>query len=342
MESNKANNLIVLNGGIGDVLLWIPTLKAFSENPPDVLFLYNTPVVQLLKDNHLVNEVFTAKNKFDLFLFALKKRKYYETIFLNHLCGGNFHLRMMNYSCELIKTNSPHYSSQNVIYYNALQNVHDSIQNYNLCFNKVIQPVVSDFNLNAFVQNEFNLSHSYITIQLSAAHNQTPYKNWPIKSWKKFIESFILDYPNTKVVLLGHKDEMSLVDQLDISSSQIISLVGKTTISQAFTVIQKSELFIGPDGGLMHIAVASGISTFTLWGGSSPVLYGYEKIDQKLHKVIQMKLPCMPCNAWISPNQTKTNDPLKCPDFACLTMLTPDSVMNDFRGFINQSSLILK
>jgi len=56
--------------------------------------------------------------------------------------------------------------------------------------------------------------------------------------------------------------------------------------------ISKCDMFIGNDGGLAHVAAATGIPTFVLFGPSSDV-----KNKPKAHKahVVAINLPCRPC-----------------------------------------------
>jgi len=335
LESRSKNNLVVFYGGIGDILLWIPALKAF-ENKPDVIFLYQTPDLKILGQNNLVNKTYSVKNKLQLFLFMSKHRKFYDKLFLNHLCGGDFLLQMMSACTKDLVTNSPNYISSeknNLIKRKTLDNSHDSVQNYFLVFEKIPNLTASDFKLKIIEQDQISLPASFISVQLSAGNNKTPYKNWPVEQWSVFFEIILNKYPDQKFVFLGHSEEAQLFEKLNIKNDNIISLIGKTSIDQTFNVIGKSDFFIGPDGGLMHVAVACGKPTFTIWGGSSPVLYGYELLLGSEHKVVMQKLACMPCNAWLKPNIGKTKDPLKCPDFACLKVLSANAVAGQFSDF---------
>ncbi len=335
------NNLIIIYGGIGDSLLWIPVLKAF-EVKPDVVFLYQTPEIKILKENNLIRNAFKIKNKFQLVLFCLKHFKVYENIYLNHLCGGSFLMKMGSYCAKDVVTNSRHYSNDAIPTYSKkvvtkfipiINDVHDSIQNYFLVHKKTPQFSSSDFELQ-IKPSHISLPASFIAVQLSAGNNQTLYKNWPINQWAAFFELVCKKYPDQKFVLLGSKDEESLASQLYINNGNIISLIGKTTIDETFAVIKKSNLFIGLDGGLLHVAVACNKPTFTIWGGSSTILYGYNSLLGSKHCEVKQNLNCMPCNAWQNANTSKTKDPLLCPDFACLQTLSPAAVFKNYMKFI--------
>ena len=59
---------------------------------------------------------------------------------------------------------------------------------------------------------------------------------------------------------------------IDINKNNIIDLMGET-LTQTFAYIKKSNLFIGNDSGLMHLSVASKISTIGLFGPTNDKIY---------------------------------------------------------------------
>jgi ADP-heptose:LPS heptosyltransferase len=323
-----------MNGGIGDALLWTPALKAF-EVKPDILYLYGTPPLQILKENNLTGNTFHIAHPVQLAVFALKNFKRYDRIFLNHLCGGNFLLRMMKKCGESLVTNSKNFiAEKKVVKKDILPGVHDALQNFFLAHDRTPSLGIPNFELKVKRADKFDLPQRFIALQLSAGNNKTPFKNWPPASWQSFLQLLTAQYPEQQLVVLGDKNEVLLADQI-ARQSNVISLAGKTTVDETFGVIAKSDVFIGLDGGLMHVAVAAGKPTFTIWGGSSPELYGYEQFSPADHKTVRQNMGCGPCNSWLNPNVTKTKDPMLCPDFACLYTLSPQQVFGQFKAFMN-------
>ncbi len=323
-----------MHGGIGDVLLWLPALK-FMKVKPDVLYLYGTPELELLKLNGLVNEAFHAKNKLQLLKFQLKKRGFYDNVFLNHLCGGSFLLKIMSMCSVTVISNSSHFkgASKNFIHRTPESNIHDAKQNYLLLHGRIPVLESSSFEL---TMPSFDLAFTkekFIAVHIADAAKQTPYKNWPIKHWQKMIDLLLKVYPDYKFVFLGSAQEIEFIDQLNLEQSKFISLAGKTNLTQAGAVLSKASVLIGSDSGIMHLAVCAGTPTFSIWGGSSEVLYSYHEIAPTRHKIVNIKAACAPCNAWLNPNTTKTDDPLKCPDFSCMIELKPEFAFEQFKTF---------
>lgn len=90
------------------------------------------------------------------------------------------------------------------------------------------------------------IKESYITIQLGASNSNktlTPF------IWARVIKNFLGSQLGYKVVLIGSKEEQELVPEIYAfnSHSDIINLVGKTTVSELFPILKNSALHIGGD-----------------------------------------------------------------------------------------------
>jgi ADP-heptose:LPS heptosyltransferase len=141
-------------------------------------------------------------------------------------------------------------------------------------------------------------------------------------------------------VVLGDANEKQLGDELMASGIRNIrSLAGQTTIAEAAGIIRKSQMFLGLDGGLLHIAACLGKPTFSLWGPSNPVLYGYERINPIRHRSLSLKLNCAPCSAWIDSNKSRFPGPDDCPDHRCLFDMSPAFVFAEFSTFVHAHAL---
>jgi len=195
---------------------------------------------------------------------------------------------------------------------------------------------LADLEIPAMPKPGFDLPNQYIALQVSSGNPDIAYKNWPLAQWMDFLARIISAHPEKQFVLLGNENDVVLAQKLKNEfGSKIISLVAQTTITQAMQVLSHASMFMGPDGGLMHLAVAFGKPTFTIWGPSSDILYGYQQFDPVLHQCVRLNLDCFPCNAWIEPNQVKTKDPALCPDHACLMQLSAQEVFNRFAKYVN-------
>jgi lipopolysaccharide heptosyltransferase II len=118
-----------------------------------------------------------------------------------------------------------------------------------------------------------------------------------------------------KVVVVGGKDDKSegakIVDGVDG-----INLSGKCSLAETAAVIDKSELLVTGDSGILHIGVGLGKPTVSLFGPG--IARKWAPRGDK-HIVINKNLSCSPC--------TKFGYTPKCPIGAqCLAEITVDEV----------------
>jgi hypothetical protein len=69
-------------------------------------------------------------------------------------------------------------------------------------------------------------------------------------------------------VLVGSENGAEEADALMAAKTwqlNLVSLVGKLTIHESYSLIEQSRLFIGADGGLLHMAHAAGVPTVALF-----------------------------------------------------------------------------
>jgi len=101
-------------------------------------------------------------------------------------------------------------------------------------------------------------------------------KLWSVSNFKE-LASRLIRY-GFKVVVIGNKDEEKLGRAI-CEGIPCINLAGKLNIFQAAALIQTSDLFIGNDSGPLHIAVAVGTKAVGICGrpDAEPEYYKYPK-----------------------------------------------------------------
>jgi heptosyltransferase I len=95
------------------------------------------------------------------------------------------------------------------------------------------------------------------------------------------------------VVLLGAKEDQAIAQEATARAhAPLVNLAGCTSLREAIGVIQRANVAIGPDTGLMHIAAAVGTPVVSLWGATDPGRtgpYGFAEL------IIRGQAPCVPC-----------------------------------------------
>ncbi len=89
------------------------------------------------------------------------------------------------------------------------------------------------------------------------------WKRWPLKSWAEIGQ--ILAERNYHILIFGGPDESKLKRKLHARLNKSSTII-ETDLFTATAIMQKCEFFVSNDSGLMHIAAASGVRTFGLFG----------------------------------------------------------------------------
>ncbi|MES2565229.1 MAG: glycosyltransferase family 9 protein [Bacteroidota bacterium] len=339
MANKKA--LIFFSAGVGDAVLLVPLVNELKKQNYRVTGLFTSPYhcESIFQNTDLFDSIEIRKNKFALFLYSILNIKSYNKVFLNHFSFSRSSISIATLLGKSVLTNylSASVLPSSVKVVKPMPDTHDALQNVYL-YDSTFDLSRLDFNINYrhLEKNKFNLPETYCVVQVSAANNKAPYKNWPLTNWLQLFKHLQIILPGTQLVVLGDHNETVLNDQLNNAS--IISLIGKTNLSDVMDILSNSQFYIGLDSGLMHMAVALDKPTFTIWGASNPVLYGYEWMGKK-HKLVSLNLSCAPCNAWINPNTKRVTNPLSCPDFKCIKELPVEKVKDELNNFLKSLEL---
>lgn len=120
-------------------------------------------------------------------------------------------------------------------------------------------------------------------------------KCWPAENFAAVADRLCAE-TGAKVVILGNRAEMAVAGRMQGMMRQpAVNLAGRTSIEEAAAIIDRLDLFIGNDGGLLHMAVARRKKTVSLYGPVDPVTYGPYPSDRTRHIVIRRELACSPC-----------------------------------------------
>jgi len=138
------------------------------------------------------------------------------------------------------------------------------------------------------------------------------YKYWTLKGWTRL--SRYLASKGMLVVITGggDKEEIDYIRAvMEQMQENTISLAGKLSFAEVAALIQSSDVYVGPDTAVTHLAAATGIPTVALYGPTNPVKwapwpYGYN-LDtnpfsrngtQRVGNVLLIQGPgdCVPCH----------------------------------------------
>ncbi len=280
--------LVIRFSAIGDVLLTFPVVEALQHKYPsaEIHFLTkpsNKAVLELLSSEvhpRFLQEslVQTAKQlrgeRYDL---VIDLHNNLRTFLLQALLmkGSWKRFRKLNFQKWLLTS----------FKWNTLPKVH-VVDRY------AQAALVNPTNVTLAVSDTINgmelLPSKYVAWVLGATFST---KQFPLSKLIETIER--LDMP---IVLLGGEKENPLASSLQAHFPSLISLVGKTSLAEAASVLSKANVVVTNDTGLMHLAAFYEKPMVCIWGNTVPSFGMYPYQSAPVFHAQVSDLSCRPCS----------------------------------------------
>ncbi|MBF0331524.1 MAG: lipopolysaccharide heptosyltransferase II [Candidatus Omnitrophica bacterium] len=150
-------------------------------------------------------------------------------------------------------------------------------------------------------------------------------KRWPAQGYAKLAEK-IIERSKCPIILMGDKSEEGLCKAvIPQGNALVIILAGQTSVLQSAALMRQARCVVVNDGGPLHMAVACGASTVSIFGPVDPAVYGPYPASDK-HKVVVKGLACQPCYRKFRMSG--------CGHQRCLKDLTVDDVLETMKEFL--------
>ena len=292
--------LFVLGGGIGNIIQATPAIQAVASegHQIDLMLHCNSSADYQIYKLPCVNNIFDKQRP---------PNKSYD-VQLN----GPFTPGARYQTKKVFKTR---------IYY--AQHIEEAKVYYDLAVQMGVKTPMPDAKIAVGNWPKHNKDPDTIAMYPGSKHN------WAMKRWDKY-DQLALKFK--KVVVLGtDKDIKSHADPTWIKKpwkwpKHVEFMTGG--LQEIAYAILTCKAFIGNDGGLAHVAAATGIPTFVLFGPSSDVK---NKPYSKNAHVVAIDLPCRPCQFQKGPDgkQIFGDNKANCPfGMKCMKEMTVDHVFN--------------
>jgi ADP-heptose:LPS heptosyltransferase len=121
-----------------------------------------------------------------------------------------------------------------------------------------------------------------------------PYKMWPQERFVDLGRRLLAAAPDLHILVLGDKSEAALGEAIVdgvAAPGRIVSLCGQTRIAELPAVISDLDFLVTNDTGSLHIAIAVGTPTLSLFAATDPGSSGPYQ-DKERHIVIAKPKPC--------------------------------------------------
>jgi len=290
--------LLVSNTALGDTILSTPAIKSLRKSYPDIyiVLMVNKKYISFFKNFEYVDEVVIFnKSLFGLlkhsFLLRIKK---IDTIFFLHSNGPqDLFLALFSGACNILKAiNYPGRVSEEFsrLMLNKVDYEHKKhIVEHRLDLVRHFNPNIIDKTLSIpskFIKDNLIKNSNTIALQLSAADL---YKVWPLDSFIQLMNKIFLDLKgNCNIVLLGVATEVALSKEFENKfkfKDKVKNLCGKTQLEQLPSILQRVGLLITNDTGTLHLAIAVGTPTISLFSPTEPEVFGPYQ-DLNIHKIL--------------------------------------------------------
>ncbi len=150
-----------------------------------------------------------------------------------------------------------------------------------------------------------------VLVHAAAAH---PDKLYPLALWAELVKKLGNNHGFTPF-FTGAAQDRQVYEELS-NSSQIksVNMAGELSIRESMALYSEMDLAICVDSGPAHLAAATGVPTYTLFGPTDPIRWAPR--GNNCQAIFDNTLSCRPCN------YRKT-----CQNRECLTELDPDSII---------------
>lgn len=325
----QIKKVIIVNPfGIGDVLFSTPVIENVKARYPDIFigYLSNARTAPIFQNNPKVNKVFIYEKddwrklwkeskfkcicKFLDFLFGIKKCKFDLAIDLSLGRHYSFFLWLLgikkrygfNYKNRGFfltdKIDIEGYHGKHVIEYYL-----------DLLHFMGISPV--EVKPKVYIADKYKRwAEDFLGKEgISEAENligvipgggvswgrAVDIRRWSREKFAKLADK-IIDSGLARIMIFGDASEKELCKEVvSLMSHKPIQVVGKTDLMQFAALLSKCNLVIANDGGPLHLSVAVGVKTVSLFGPVDEKVYGQYPADTNRHRIITNNLACRPC-----------------------------------------------
>lgn len=139
-----------------------------------------------------------------------------------------------------------------------------------------------------------------------------PQKHWNNEAWRELAHKLSTDF-NVQIVILGGPGDKKAATEL-IADTDMINLVGETSLTQAAAIIEGAHAVVGVDTGLTHIAHSFKNVVVSVFGSTCP----YLNPNNTNGEVIYLNKTCSPCR----------RNPTCDGRFECMGDIKPDMVIS--------------
>ena len=140
------------------------------------------------------------------------------------------------------------------------------------------------------LEQQLSLDDKIVGINPGATYG--PAKQWPFDRYARLADK-IQTFTKAHIIIFGGPNDRNLGKKISQKMQyRPIDLSGKTSLGEAMALIERCDLFITNDSGLMHVAAALDVPLIAVFGSTNSITTG--PLSQN-SRIVQVPLECSPC-----------------------------------------------
>ena len=302
----KTNNILVIRlWALGESILTLPMIGQLKQLYPDakITLLTRKRVIDIFYKNKNIDKIlfFEMNSLWSLFKNFRKYDLVIDTepfLKISAILGFFLGKRRVGFKGnirELLYTQKVQFNDSLHATVNFLSLLNGDLP-YSLSFPELPQLKYSDENkghIDDFLRG-LKLKGRLIIGISPAGIETTVSRAWQKEKFAQLCDLLIKKHKAVIIMFGSFKERIYIQQIINLMNygGTAINGAGLVSLKDIFCLVKRCSLFIGNDGGLMHIACAQKCPTIGLFGAETPIKYGvYGSGNSNIYK----KLSCSPC-----------------------------------------------
>lgn len=337
--------LVVHTWGIGDFLLFTPSLKMIRQHFPQAeihVFVGQTNTKEVIVGNSLVDRVIdfdykqgSLREKIK-FVLTMRNERYDIAIIssgINPFLGGLFLFligvpvrvgeyrkrRIFFFTHQIQMDAQIHKMDANI---NLLSLVGISKKESILPFfeiNEEARRFAGDF-VKGFLEKDMVLIGFHVS-------ESQPFKTWGMVNFLMLGREIFSHMENVHIIMFAESKKEEQRKKWNEEFGEDISIAAQCSLKQVAALIDECDIFVGSDSGITHLASTTNTHTLAIFGPTDPKRTG--PIGKHVH---MLRAPCeKPYNDVTTPQYDTSRR------HECLDRTTPQQVFNEIRQLTSTS-----
>ena len=176
-------------------------------------------------------------------------------------------------------------------------------------------------------QNVFSPDKYNVVIHPFPAGVHKEFKKWPVPSWIRVAKR--LSDRGCRILISGSIDDAAeaayLESEIKKAGGDCLSVAGRCSLDRMAALLQKCDLLISVNTGIMHLAAAVGTNIVALHGPTSPKRWGPLAENAV---ILAPQIPCAPC--------LSLGFEYNCKSGGCMQNISEEEVLSAAGRFLGQ------